>query len=44
MSGSRPSVDQCHTQPPKQPAPIALAFKASRGALQRPEVLFMTLL
>ena len=43
MSRSRPSVDQCHTQP-KQPAPIALAFKASRGALQRPEVLFMTLL
>ena len=38
MSRSRPSVDQCHTQP-KQPAPIALAFKANRSALQRPEVL-----
>ena len=41
MSRSRPSVDQCHTQP-KQPAPIALAFKANSSALQRPEVLSMT--
>ena len=41
---SIPSVSRSMSHAAEAAASIALAFKANRCALQRPEVLFMTLL